>query len=212
MFELRKTGGARIGHFNATWPFAILTVNKDYLEINAGLIGNLIFRPSDVISIKPYSVLFSSGIRIIHKVENYNNLVVFSSLDNHSELLKEIKQTGFLEDIIRMSDNESKIVSFQEQGAFPIKKAAFIAIVLIWNIFILYDFIPFILNGEKEPIFGIGLMIALCFILLTSVLLLISEPIRFLILKEGRTIAHINRFLFFLMFVCSILFFVTILT
>ena len=51
MVEVKKTGGARIGIANATWPFATLKANKDKLELNVIIIGELIFKPSDIISI-----------------------------------------------------------------------------------------------------------------------------------------------------------------
>lgn len=52
MNELKLTGGARIGMANATFPFATLKVNKDRLELNASIVGNIVFQPSDIISIE----------------------------------------------------------------------------------------------------------------------------------------------------------------
>ena len=34
-----------------------IIVNKDRLELNASIIGNLVFQPSDIISIEPYSMI-----------------------------------------------------------------------------------------------------------------------------------------------------------
>ena len=39
------------GMANATWPFATLTVNKNELQLKASIIGNLVFKPSDIIAI-----------------------------------------------------------------------------------------------------------------------------------------------------------------
>jgi len=47
------TGGARIGRANATYPFANLFVDKDVLKINSSIVGNLVFKPQDIISIEP---------------------------------------------------------------------------------------------------------------------------------------------------------------
>ncbi|OPH00359.1 hypothetical protein B2I21_00360, partial [Chryseobacterium mucoviscidosis] len=73
------TGGARIGRANATYPFANLHVEENTLKINASLVGNLIFQPQDIISIKPYSSvpIIGKGIKILHRVDNYNQHVVF---------------------------------------------------------------------------------------------------------------------------------------
>ena len=55
--EIKKTGGARIGMMNATWPFATLKVNKNRLELNATILGNLVFTPQDIISIESYGLV-----------------------------------------------------------------------------------------------------------------------------------------------------------
>jgi hypothetical protein len=52
MTDIKFTGGARIGMANATWPFASLKVSKDRLDLNATIVGNLVFRPADIISIE----------------------------------------------------------------------------------------------------------------------------------------------------------------
>ena len=42
MNTFEATGGARIGKANATWPFAKIKADKNKLELNASIIGNLI--------------------------------------------------------------------------------------------------------------------------------------------------------------------------
>ena len=72
MNELQLTGGARIGMANATFPFATLKVNKDKLELNASIVGNLTFQASDIISIEPYTMIpiLGQGIKINHKTSS----------------------------------------------------------------------------------------------------------------------------------------------
>jgi hypothetical protein len=84
MNELKETGGARIGMANATWPFANLTVNENRLTLNASIIGNLTFKPSDIISIETYSVipLLGQGIRIHHRIEQMNNDILLDQRPN----------------------------------------------------------------------------------------------------------------------------------
>jgi len=79
MVEIKKTGGARIGMANATWPFATLKANKDRLELNATIIGTLVFKPNDIISIEPYGLIpfIGRGIRINHRVDKYKSKVIF---------------------------------------------------------------------------------------------------------------------------------------
>jgi len=57
MTQLNFTGRARIGMANATWPFASLKVTKVRLDLNATIVGNLVFRPEDIISIEPYYMM-----------------------------------------------------------------------------------------------------------------------------------------------------------
>ena len=72
MKQYKLTDGAKIGMGNATWPLAKLKVSKDRLEINATIIGNLIFQSSNIISIEPYTQipLLGQGIKINHTVED----------------------------------------------------------------------------------------------------------------------------------------------
>lgn len=95
--EVKKTGGARVGIFNVTWPFATLKVNKFKLELSIGLIGSFIFRSEDISSIEPYGVIpfFGRGIKINHHVTSYNQKIVFWTLGSPNTLIKEIYKTGF---------------------------------------------------------------------------------------------------------------------
>ncbi|MEC5173738.1 hypothetical protein [Chryseobacterium nepalense] len=79
MKQFKLTGGARIGRVNASYPFANLYADENTLKINASLAGNVIFQPQDIISIKPYVAipLIGQGIKILHRVENYNQNVIF---------------------------------------------------------------------------------------------------------------------------------------
>jgi len=56
MDEIRETGGASIGMARATRPFATLAVNMNKLQLKALIIGNLIFKPSDIIDIMTYRI------------------------------------------------------------------------------------------------------------------------------------------------------------
>lgn len=197
MIEIKETGGARIGMANATWPFATLTVNKEMLQLNAAIIGNLVFKPGDIVSIEPYTTIlsFGKGIKINHRVGNYNQKVIFWTMSNPAALIDKIKQTGFLNNTNQINATLNKeITAAQAQGGFPIKIPLVIAIVVLWNIFFLVDF-----KNNATP--GIGSQLALGFILITCILLLTFEPVRRLILKEGRTIDSIRGFIFFLMII-----------
>jgi len=202
--EIKETGGARIGMANATWPFATLTVNENKLTLNATIVGNLTFIPNDIISIEPYTVLpiLGQGIRINHRVSSYKDKVIFWTMKSPKELIRKIEQTGFLTNKNPISPEQKLEISKQQStGGFPIKTWFAIAVVVIWNLLFLYDFTNS--NGEGLPI-GNGVKLALAAVFGTGLLLLISEPFRQLVLKEGRTLNDIKKFVYFLMLISGL--------
>lgn len=209
MDHLKLTGGARIGFANATWPLATLTVNKDQLEINASIIGNLIFRPADIISIETYSEfpVIGQGIKINHRVENYNNKVIFWTFNDPSSVISQIKQTGFLNTVSgEISANDQLIIDKQSSGGFPLKIPAVVIAVVLWNILFLSDIMKFFNSGKVGFPLGNGAMIAVGLLFSTSILTLISEGFSKLILKEGRTIEDIRSSLYLLILISGFMF------
>jgi hypothetical protein len=206
MTDIKETGGARIGLANATWPFATLEVTKDKLKLNASIIGNLIFRPNDIISIVPQDGLLNKGLRIIHRVPTYKENVIFWTFGNPNELLKRIEQTGFLTNNSALSTStETEILNSQSKGGFPIKLPAIIIFIIVWNVFFMMDFENFLGRDKQPSPLGTGALLALCFAFLTGILTLTVEPFRRLILKEGRTLNDIKAFVYFMTFICGIM-------
>lgn len=202
------TGGARIGRANATYPFANLYVDENTLKINASLVGNLIFQPQDIISIKPYSSfpLIGKGIKILHKVDNYNQHVVFWTMTDPEFVISEIKKTGFLEKTNLPSEKDLTIVQQQKQGGFPLKPLVKIVFTVVWNALFLYDFIPSFFGNNEKPPFGTGVCTALGLLFTTALLTLISGDFRKLILKEGRTLDDIKKSAIFILLISGIMF------
>ncbi len=205
MHEVKETGGAKIGLAHTSRPFAVLAVNKNKLELNASIIGNLAFRPGDVISIIPWSQVLAKGIQIKHSVSNYPGNIVFVTPDPIG-LINQIDQVGFLTNRSAIpSDVDFEITTFQRSGRFPIKTSAAIALVLLWNVLILSNFYIFFTGDKKGSPIGWGTFSAFGVFILAGVLILISEPFRDLILKPGRKVEHVNRFLYFIILICSIM-------
>lgn len=206
MDDIVETGGAKIGMARATWPFAKLTVNKNVLQLNASVIGNLYFRPSDIISIEPSSFLSSNGIKINHRVEKYSANVIFLT-SGGSELINRIEAIGFLHNTDPLPwDVEAEITKYQSGGRFPFKWPAAIAFVVIWNILFLGDEFGYFKSNPNGIPIGMGGKLALAFAFLSALAITVSEPIRKAVLKEGRTINDVKRFLLFLMFITGIMF------
>ena len=200
MSEIKFTGGARIGMANATWPFARLKVTKDRLDLNATIIGNLVFGPADITSIEPCP----GGIKINHLVPEYKDKVIFWTSKDPNEVIRQIQQTGFFDNTSRTTTqaNSEFIKARQKQGGFPVKVPFAIGVVVIWNILFLTDFINY--NSEGIPL-GNGAIGALGIVFLSSLLTLVSKDFRKIVLKEGRELKDISRFLFFLMFISGMM-------
>ena len=211
MDKLEITGGARIGIANASWPFATLNVDKNKLELNASIIRNLLFQPKDIISIEPYVIipLLGQGIKIYHRIPNYNAKVIFWTFKNPSDLINQIRQTGFLENINGNVSEDDALIIIQQQkaGGFPVKIPVAIGAVVLWNVLFLSDAVRFTVSDKKGIPLGIGAATALSILILTSILSLTSKSFSKLILKEGKSIDDIKRFLYFLIFVGSIILF-----
>ena len=204
------TGGARIGMSNASYPFADLSVDKDILKINASIVGNLMFQPKDIISIEPYTFipLIGQGIKINHRIESYNPKVIFWTFKDPNSVISEIKKTGFLQNInSEISSTDLEIIKKQNEGGFPIKKSVAIFFIVAWNLLFLTDIIPFFLKGETEgsPI-GIGINLAVGLIFVSSILAIVSEKFRKVILKENRNFEDIKKFAYFIALISGIMF------
>jgi hypothetical protein len=203
------TGGARIGMANASYPFADLYVDKEILKINASIVGSLIFQPKDIISIETYTLipLIGQGIKINHRIENYNPKVIFWTFKDPNSVISEIKKTGFLQNLnSEISSADLEIIKKQNDGGFPLKKSVAIFFVIAWNLLFLSDIIPFFLKNETNgtPI-GIGMNLAVGLIFISSILTIISEKFRKIILKENRNFDDIKKFAYLVAVISGIM-------
>ena len=206
MQEINETGGARVGMINMSQWFATLVVNKNMLQLNCSIAGTFLFRPTDIISIEPYNKLLKRGIKINHNVSNYYPTIIFMG-GSSTELIERIKQTGFLDNMSSIPyETEILIADIQTNGPFPLRVPAAILIVLIWNVCIFADLLGWFGKKLNNIPIGIGAQLATGFMLTVAILLLIAEPVRQLILKEGRSIKPLRGFLYFIIFILSILF------
>lgn len=192
---------------HASWPLSTLTVTKDRLDLNASLIGTYSFMPDQVISIEPYGgiPLIGRGIRINHTVLNYNESVIFFSFKDPKEIIEQIRGTGFLDQTSSTISNDVKneVMERQKQGRFPIKVPVAVTIIVIWILLFFIDGINYLRNEQNPFPFGNGVLISIGFILILSTLTLFSSGFRKFVLKEGRDIKEVNRFLYFLILICG---------
>ena len=208
--KFTSTGGARIGMANASYLFADLYVDKELLKINASIVGNLMFQPKDIISIKPYTFipLIGQGIKINHRIEKYNPKVIFWTFKDPNSVILEIKKTGFLQNLnSETSSTDLEIIKKQNEGGFPLKKSVAVFFIVAWNLLFLSDIIPFFLKGETESLpIGIGINLALGLLFISSILSIVSEKFRKIILKENRNFDDIKKFAYFIALISGIMF------
>ena len=208
MNKLQLTGGARIGRMNASFPFATLSVDKEKLELDVSLLGHYVFQSSDIVSIEPYRVVpfLGEGIKINHRVANYDPKIIFWSFKRPEEVIEQIKAEGFRWDDAPKQMEKIEIRRKQQQGGFPLKKPVVIGLIVIWNILLLPDILKLFLHDASDVFPVRGIMEASGFLFLFSLLSLISPGFRDLILKEGRELKDIKKMALFILFISGMMF------
>jgi hypothetical protein len=205
MEQISFTGGARIGMANATIPFASLKVSKNRLNLDVSVIGNFVFRPEDIISIEAYTLipLLGQGIRINHKVPEYKKKIIFWTMNNPKEIIKQIQKIGFLDNHAStdFSQDSERIIQKQQQGGFSIKKSFAIGLFILWDLLFLFDVFNFISGGFLGIRFGYGITLGIGIVFLSSLLTIISPDFRKIVLKEGRELEDIRQALNFILFI-----------
>lgn len=98
MTTFTQTGGARIGEgtllaFNATWPFATITINELQIELQC-LWMRWIFPKQTIRNLILHDGAFSTGLRIDHTNKNYDGFIVFWSF-KIGKLLQELDARGY---------------------------------------------------------------------------------------------------------------------
>ncbi|MBX3085818.1 MAG: hypothetical protein KF716_29540 [Anaerolineae bacterium] len=96
--EIVRTGGARIGRANATWPFAKLRCTASELVLDVAILGKYTFAKGSVTRIEKYTSLpvIGQGVRLEHTIADYPARIIFWYLGNTQRLLEEIEAIGFL--------------------------------------------------------------------------------------------------------------------
>jgi hypothetical protein len=91
---LSVTGGARLGLFNATWPFARLTADANTLRLSV-LGAPLKFTPESVLELSAMRGFFSRGLQIKHAESAYPKRIIFWSF-NLDALTAGLRRLGWL--------------------------------------------------------------------------------------------------------------------
>ena len=132
--------------------------------------------------------------------------MIFWTFQDPLTVINQIRELGFFDNTNKTSDVTETITIQQQQqqqqiGGFPIKKNIAIGFVVFWNILFLSDFMGSATSDEKAIPIGNGMTIAVVALFLVSILTLKSKDFRTRILKEGKDIEDIKKFLYLIIFI-----------
>ncbi|QJD97792.1 hypothetical protein HH214_18880 [Mucilaginibacter robiniae] len=215
MREFIVTGGGEIGNAHGTYPFARLTITPFKVQLTISLVGTVIFRPSDTVSIDLHDSFLGirKGIKIRHKVSGYSDHIIFRPVGNANSLIQHIRDTGFLLNCEPMPETiEQEIASLQSSGSFPIKTSAVVGIVVSWNVLC----IPAIIHDAgKHSFFNLpgAMFLPLGLLFLICLCLFFVPLVRRTVLKKHHHFCEIKTGIIFIScIICFLLALLTLLT
>ena len=91
--EFTQIGGVRLDMTNATWPFAKITVSEKNIKLKI-LFKEYSLKKEDVIGLRKYNGLFSTGLLIEHNKSAYPHHIVFWTF-GFKKLKTNIEKIGF---------------------------------------------------------------------------------------------------------------------
>lgn len=86
-------GGARLGLFTATWPFARLTLDQDLLTLKV-FSREYRLKKEEVRGLEYFRGWFSVGVKVVHTTSDMDSHAVFWSFQPQ-KILNEAKELGF---------------------------------------------------------------------------------------------------------------------
>ena len=92
--SLHWRGGALVGAFNATWPFATLKATRETITLSVVLSGIYVFDHRNIQGLARHNGILTTGLQILHTEQKYPSFVVFWTL-NFRKLKSELEALGF---------------------------------------------------------------------------------------------------------------------
>ena len=202
--EVKFSGGAEIGRSNSTWPIGKLWLDRGFLIISSGS-NSCKFSPDQVISLSIANRFLSSGIQITHNNNKYPPKVIFWTMGNPQKIINEISSNGFIPSAVvqehTLSSPHKQKLLLLKLEAFSFRIIPVLFIMVLWALFLLLDSI----NLKNEAFIGIYSVIGLAMLCITSILIIVSGPVRKIFLKEDRDISEVRRFLVFLAIISGLM-------
>ena len=93
MKKYTQIGGARIGCFNATWPFAKIEISENQIKLFV-LGKSYEFQKEESLQLKKCHGLFNKGLQIKTTNINYPNILIFWSF-NLKQLINNLEKMNY---------------------------------------------------------------------------------------------------------------------
>jgi hypothetical protein len=100
--KFSQIGGARLDFFNATWPFARITVSPEMIELKC-FSKKYQFLKDQIIDLREYNGIISKGLLIEHKLKSYTHHMVFWTF-NFQKLKVGLEGFGYVVNNSKTSD------------------------------------------------------------------------------------------------------------
>jgi hypothetical protein len=175
-------GGAHIGKINASWPFASLSAGPDGLTLRVLFFGAYAFRPEEVVKVERYTILpiVGWGVRIHHLKADYPEKMIFWCLGSPDSVLRGIESAGF------QPKSPPGIVPSLRTS--PVRWVTIVLGIILWNALIGFD-----LWQTRRP--GLGAFVALSLVFFGSTAVWWLLPVRWAVMKPGRSPQEIRHWL-----------------
>ena len=191
--SLSFTGGARIGPFQATWPFGRLSISTGQLTISLAFAGRCTFAPAEVARLERCGIA-SNGIRIVHTRSDCPETAIFWCGARVERVLDAATRAGF----------HARLPSPPSGRGMPFRWIAIAQVVVAWSVLGVLDQALRPWSVQTPP--GTMMLAALGMLLGAAFAVQISEAARTWALKPGRSVAEVAPLLRVLQLVGGFLF------
>lgn len=86
-------GGARVGSFNATWPFATLRITADALVLKV-LFSEYSLQKVQIVRLEYFNTFLAVGVKIVHTTTKLDEHAIFWSSEP-AQILAAAEKLGF---------------------------------------------------------------------------------------------------------------------
>jgi hypothetical protein len=190
VIEASFRGVAQVGWVYASWPFAKLTAEADFLTLSC--LGTYTFTPSEVVALEPYGSIpvLARGIRIKHNRRDYPKKTIFWCMGRRVAALTELAGTGFA----------PRGQPLEGPTGFPVRWSAILIFLVVWNGLFVLD--GTVAGSRTAP--GPVALVALVLLFAAATAAQMSPRCQRLLLRDGHELSEIKSIVTLLQIVSGI--------